>query len=273
MLHRREPNETSAVGPVLSGSGSVVFMHIPKTGGTTLNAILDRQYSPRRILTISDPSETIAQLTERTSGEEFLLVRGHVPFGVHRELGIQPHYITMLRQPVERVISIYRYIRRDTSHPLHATVCDGMTLSDFMDSDVAEREAVNGQTKQLAGREQEHGDESILKLAKRNLETFAAVGLTERFDESLILFRRRLRWKPPFYRSKNVAPEATRVARPVNEIQASVEERNRLDIELYNFARDLFDRRIEAEGPSFRTELAAFRGLNRLARLYKGFSG
>jgi hypothetical protein len=225
-------------------------------------------------LTISDPSETIAQFTERTSREELLLVRGHIPFGVHRELGIQPRYITLLRQPVERVISIYRYIRRDTRHPLHATVCDeGMTLADFMDSDVAQREAVNGQTKQLAGREQNHRDENMLKSAKRNLETFAAVGLTERFDESLVLFRRRLRWKVPLYRSKNVAPDVARVKRPVTEIEACVEERNRLDIELYNFARDLFDRRIEAEGPSFRIELAAFRGLNRLARLYKGLSG
>ena len=275
MQYHREPNHALVEGhSLLPRPSCVVFLHIPKTAGTTLYAILDRQYAAKKILTIRDPSVPITPFAERAKRGELLLVRGHVPFGVHRQLGIRSRYITILRQPVERVMSIYGYIKRDKSHPLHSTLRDeGMTVSDFMNSEIAEQDAINGQTRQLAGTEGIDSHENMLELAKRNLATFSAVGLTERFDESLILFRRRLRWKLPLYRSKNVAPDTIRQEEQPVEVRARVEKGNHLDLELYDFAMKLFDRQIASEGPSFRAELNAFKGLNRLARFYKDLTG
>ena len=47
--------------------------------------------------------------------------------------------------------------------------------------------------------------EGDLAQAKRNLDRFLVVGLTERFDESFILIRRALGWRLPMYERHNVS--------------------------------------------------------------------
>jgi hypothetical protein len=48
----------------------------------------------------------------------------------------------------------------------------------------------------------------MLDIAKRNLAShFAVIGITEEFDRSLILMKRRLAWRHPFYTSQNVSRE------------------------------------------------------------------
>ena len=52
---------------------------------------------------------------------------------------------------------------------------------------------------------------------------------------------------------------------PVDEDAiAAIRERNRLDLELYDCARDLFEEAVARHGRSFRRELAAFQALNRI---------
>ena len=91
---------------------------------------------------------------------------------------------------------------------------------------------------------------------------FAVVGIAEEFDRSLILIKRILGWRNPFYTKQNVsrgralkedlAPETLRV----------IEAYNALDIELYRYAKQLFEENIRSQGPSFEKELQAFRMLN-----------
>jgi hypothetical protein len=220
-------------------------------------------------VTIANPSEAWTSFRQTTAREVPSLIWGHIPFGIHEQLGVEPLYITILRHPIDRVISIYRYIKHNEDHPLHEAVHgSGLSLLDFIRSGIDLPEVSNGQTRQLAGELGDQLDEEALTRAKSNLVEFSALGLTERFDESLILFRRRLGWKMPFYISKNVAHSA---ARPVKRTDATwrlLEEHNRLDMELYEFATDLFDHRTKSER-GFRAEVGAFRGLNRLARVYK----
>ena len=52
---------------------------------------------------------------------------------------------------------------------------------------------------------------------------------------------------------------------PVSEgAVAAIRARNLLDLELYDFARELFEGAIAAHGASFRRELVVFRALNRI---------
>lgn len=249
----------------------VVFLHIPKTGGQTLNAILARQYEFARTVTIENPLGPVAPLREGTVRASPALVRGHIPFGIHEKLGIEPQYITMLRQPVDRVISMYRFIERYPKHPLHAQVHEqGMTLFDFVESGINRAEVDNGQTRQLAGSDVKDPDRDTLERAKNNLRSFLAVGLTERFDESVVLFRRRLHWKPPLYVSKNVASGGHRTGAS-GRTRELLEDHNHLDLELYRFAGTLFERQIKA-AKWFTAEVAVFRCLNQLARAYKRFT-
>jgi hypothetical protein len=250
-----------------------VFLHVPKAGGQTLFAIMARQYDPARtvtVLDVSDPRTAFEDVRRRAAP---VLIRGHLPFGVHEELGIDPVYLTMLREPVDRVVSTYRYIRRTVEHPLHRVVNDRrMTLAGFVESDVAHREVVDWQTRQLSGRVDPDPDEATLDVAEGNLARCVAVGITERFDESLVLFRRRLRWRPPFYVSKNVAPRAIGGGALPEDARSAIVARNQLDLRLYRHAVARLDDEIRAEGAGFRVEVAAFRALNLVARGWRGLT-
>ena len=67
---------------------TLIFLHIPKTAGTTLNRIIEWQYSPFEIFTI-DPyriratPERLKRLPEERR-RRLRVVRGHMLYGVHK---------------------------------------------------------------------------------------------------------------------------------------------------------------------------------------------
>jgi len=88
------------------------FMHIPKTGGQTLQRWLESVYGPERMVVWNSPmywemrhtKQDLRALLVRHPGVE--AIAGHFPYGVHRVLGDRPHrYVTFLRDPVDRWIS------------------------------------------------------------------------------------------------------------------------------------------------------------------------
>lgn len=92
------------------------FLHIPKTSGTTLTAYLDAHFQAREILGPKVWSQHLAELgppgrspfTRSMRGKK--LIRGHFGRGVWRELDEAPSVITMLRDPVEKVISMFHHM-------------------------------------------------------------------------------------------------------------------------------------------------------------------
>jgi hypothetical protein len=143
-----------------------------------------------------------------------------------------------------------------------------MSLSDFVSGDIDPLEVENGQTRQIAGVLEGSPDASSLARAKHNLETaFCAVGLVDRFDESVVLFRRRLGWKLPLYVRKNIGrsqPESEAADQALDIIRS----RNALDAELYEFGRGLFLEQMRREGRSFQLEVSVFKALNALGGIY-----
>ena len=98
----------------------IVFLHIPKTGGVTLRRTLKRKYS--RFLseeTLTKPRQAFARvpLSERATAQ---VVAGHLHYGVHEYIPRECDYITVLREPVARVVSSYNYILGHPKHALHA---------------------------------------------------------------------------------------------------------------------------------------------------------
>lgn len=244
----------------------LVFVHVPKTAGATLHRIIERELPGRNVATLrvlDEPPGSIAEHLRRAGGETVDVVKGHVYYGVHEHLRRPVQYVTMLRHPVDRVVSLYRFVCTEPRHPLHRQVRD-MSLEQFVASGLDADQVSNGQTRQVVGAPGRALDADDLELAWRRLsERFAAVGLQERFDESLVLFRRALGWRrPPVYLRRNV----TGGPRPhlTAEARTAVAEHNPLDLELYERTRELVHRR-ERTTPGFRLELAALRGLLRVA--------
>ena len=82
-----------------------------------------------------------------------------------------------------------------------------------------------------------------LEQAKLNLKSYFVVGLTEEFDASVRLMSQRFGWKVKSYAKKNVTrtkPRDDASDASDAETLALLRAANALDIELYRFARELF---------------------------------
>jgi hypothetical protein len=224
----------------------VVFVHLPRTGGTTLTLIVTRQF-PAALSFAFDGADMDGSLARYRALPEhrrraLRLITGHVPFGIHEIVGLGD-YVTMLRDPVERVISMYEYILRRPAHFLHDRVV-AMDLAEYVETGV-HPDARNGQCRLLSGEPHEAatcvGEVDLLERAWRNLESFVAVGLTERFDESLLLYRDRLGWERLSYGCENVLAGRPSAATFPAEVLEVVRQHNTLDLELYARVRTRFD--------------------------------
>jgi Galactose-3-O-sulfotransferase len=245
----------------------IIFLHLPKTAGETLRRTLKWKYGSEMLYlhTLTEPAESLEEvpLSKRRDAR---VLTGHLYYGVHEYIPQRCEYITLLRDPVARVISFYYYILGRTDHYRHEElVRSGMSLEEFVRSS-PERGIENDQTRMLSGKgagELDAGElgRDALDEAKRNLESFLVVGLTERFDESFILIRRALGWKLPLYVTKNVSAGPKPASATAVEL---IRERNQLDLELYEHARALFSAAVEQQGESLRHEVAIFKALNQV---------
>lgn len=256
---------------------TIIFLHIGKTAGASLRRILRRQFRHREVLEFLPPLPEPGRLRREGALDAFAeipedrrrnarLVMGHATYGIHELIPRPSTYVTMLRDPVALVISLYRYVLRTPKHVLHHdVVARDLSLEDFVTSGLSV-EVDNSQTRAIAGdTSTPFGgvDDAMLDRAKAHLEErFAVVGLTERFDESLLLMRRAFGWARVYYVATNIAPDASPPAPATVEL---IRERNRFDAALHAWAAERFDETIAAS-PGFDEELRRFRRTNRLYR-------
>jgi hypothetical protein len=246
----------------------VFFLHLPRTAGTTLARVIEHQYTSKAILLLYDSStgEEIRRVP-RDRQDRLRAVVGHFYLGTHHFLARPSTYVTLLRDPVDRVISHYYFVRGDPTHYLHEAARQ-MNLSEYVIScDLAEPN--NDQTRLLCGHYQgsipDRCTDAMLPVAKDNLrEHFTVVGLTEEYDRSLMLMKRTLGWSYPFYVRQNVTPQRLRKDDLSAETLSVIKTYNRLDIELYRDAQAIFEEQLRRQGGSFDRELRAFKRLNAL---------
>jgi hypothetical protein len=101
----------------------LLFDHLPKCAGTSITEYL-RGYYPRRFIFSTDgrnPLGSVGSFQSKTEEERFRykLVTGHLTHllldFVHPETTI----VTVLRDPIGRVVSQYYYVRQEKTHWLH----------------------------------------------------------------------------------------------------------------------------------------------------------
>jgi hypothetical protein len=229
----------------------LIFIHLYKTGGTTLNRIIEWEYRLSRTCSV-EPTwwRWSYQRITRWSPERLArmdVFKGHMPFGLHRLLPSAASYITVLREPVERAISDYYFARRFKPHPHHRAALR-LTLEEYF----LQKHEHNFQSRILAGPNSHElfpsvCDTSIFEAARENLaRQFVVVGLTERFDETLALLKVVLGWKVKRYRSFRVADNRIPKKQLAPATLDLIQERERFDIALYEYASSLFERAIAA---------------------------
>jgi hypothetical protein len=247
---------------------ALIFLHIPKTAGTTLNRIIEWQYNPVSIFTV-DPHRIRATVSRFQKFPEqrrrrFRVVRGHLLYGIHEFLPQGATYITMLRDPVARVLSTYAFILRRPLHPLHRKLKAGRLGVEDLIRMTPHRQ--NLQCRFISGiGVGPDCDERVLEVAKENLtHAFRIVGLCERFQESLCLMMAAFGWKVPFYTNRKVTKNRPAVEANVIDM---IRECNRFDLELYDFARKLFEENLHRNADVIRDSLATLNSRQKPGRL------
>jgi hypothetical protein len=253
---------------------TVIFLHIGKTAGTTLRVILRRQFRPSQVMLVRarmrPREETLTDFARLPEAERDRprLIMGHTVFGLHRYVPRPSTYVTVLRRPVSLVLSQYNFVRRTVDHRHHQVVTSrNMSLQEYIASGVS-LEMDNSQTRAIAGDLSTPFGEctsQMLEAAKDNLDRhFAVAGLTERFDETLLLLGKAFGWRRLHYVPANVSPRAMgEQLEPAT--REAIEEQNRLDLDLYQHVGDRFGETIRRY-PAFDRDLSHFRTINSIYR-------
>ncbi len=197
------------LGPKLS------VLHLEKTGGHSLLAWLRGHLHPRQI--DPDPSRSVpADLfsafppSQAAALDRYSLVWGHYDLPALRRLGRQREVLTLLREPADRLVSLYRYWRSvapdalgPASENLLPRLAQRLSLLEFLtcDDPLLLAATDNFYLRRLTGRYPAHGHLALgpddLADALAALASIAGVGITEDMPQSLRRFAALLGLPPP----------------------------------------------------------------------------
>ncbi|KFX70178.1 hypothetical protein TMS3_0111845 [Pseudomonas taeanensis MS-3] len=219
-----------------------IFVHIPKTAGSTIRTLITENYQPGEVLSLyGDPKEiltTAASHIGRMQGMR--LVQGHTPYGTHRFLGIRnPRYFTFLREPIARFLSEIAYAVRHGHHSFHQVLAaPGLTDSERISKALDIPYFRNTMTHFVSGA---FSTETIsmtqLGVAIDNLWASEFVGLSECFEISLLIMAKKLGWRHVVPQLSNVRPDDDTISA---ELRARLVRPLAYDAMLYAVAQEHF---------------------------------
>jgi len=221
----------------------IIFHHLPKTGGQTFSKVFSQHFTPEEIL--PEPHQYLIKDKPLSELAQYKLIRGHFLFPRFR--GLSARRITFLRDPVARVLSAHRYYEK-----IYKNNPQRMTLQHMCPPEDPLKGARNQQCRFLSGLDVNNpaiSDRQHLESAKRNLRyKFFFVGITEDLDNAISTLCSLLEFPPP-----PEIPKLNTTEKPKKKysqkIIRKIEKRNPEDIELYQFAKDLYERKYKQVNP------------------------
>jgi hypothetical protein len=224
----------------------LLFEHLPKCAGTSVSLYLARQYWPHHAFATEGgaPMESVSQFARMPERQrfQFRLISGHCAHHLRAVVHPDTVKVTILRDPIERLISHYFYVKRSPAHYLHHAVMEsGMSLSDYVTSDLSDelRNYFVSQFSGLSWREAEqHPSEAVQRAHAVLRDEYAVVGTVSELGSAMERIRRLADISEPFPGvAHNETPERPSTSQVEPAALAAIQERNALDIELYERVR------------------------------------
>jgi len=175
----------------------LVFLHLPKTAGTSLRAALARHFRPEEVVQVDSLAEWGEALADPG---RYRFWAGHMPFSLVALIPPPVFVVTLLRDPVARILSLYTFWRRhaDPSRPHLRAAMEGDLEAFLASSEPAVRNGTdNHMARLLHGRApvaeaegwplvaqpedaaRRMSDAELLEGARRNLLRCGAVGIAD----------------------------------------------------------------------------------------------
>lgn len=227
-------SQDQTAGTKKQSPGTLIYIHIPKCAGSTMMGVLRQNYGPGffRI-------KPGGQWRDIKIPRGATCVAGHIPYGIGNQIQGPVKYAVMLRRPLDRVASLYRFCREFSGHRWHKKAIS-MCLADFVNKCLMS-DLDNGMVRWLAGRSdvgtlkiQEMVGPEDLARAVRHLGAMH-IGFVEEFQLSLKRFGKLFNWQDLGYTVR----QRSKRKRDLTEADIkAVKTLNQYDIALYNWARN-----------------------------------
>lgn len=239
-----------------------LFLHIPKTAGSSFRSELARRLLPEANITVNyaddlrphnvKMDEAIERFCARAQREPVRFASGHLlrPMMARIEARLpETRLVTMLRDPVARVVSDFRYQRTPQHPPYRAFIERFPRFEDYLEA----RESQNKMTEFL----RRAPDQSVAEIIDDIERSFAFVGITELYPLSFKLLMALLgdHSAPTVYERRTEDSDENRIDN-LDALTPRIREVNRVDMAIYKHFRTRLERQREAILATLQAEAA-----------------
>jgi hypothetical protein len=220
----------------------VVFMHSPKAAGSSVSALMQSFYGEMMFRVAPYvPKTWEPYLPKGFNNFKALSAHSSVRDEMYRMFDGPFLHLVIFREPVDRVMSAYNYMISHPSYPAHGELINRSIVDIFESGDAHRLGLMNRVLQDLSGFY--NPTPLHMDVAKESIEkNFSLIGFFEDLDWFVESCSKKLGWGTDLPRLN-----ATERGLPNKSILDLIGAYNKHDIELYNYAKELQDKRI-AEG-------------------------